>query len=266
MLSSASIALNTAYAAQNGKTNKTYETIAAVRGAYSFGTYPSIQPWAVRCSVLWCSCIRGRTCEDDLVDAAFHVFTGNPHEFTANAAMASSSLWRRARLAPRVRAASTGDAGARSAHAISATHARRAMCRGNLIVGAADERSGALRENSAGVRLAVFCSWPAVPPRGRWFVVTRRTRRRPRAAPLEMATRDPTVEEYAIRFVRKYLKVSARAPPRPAPRARRPAPRASPVLLAEGGPTPLPAPRASPVLLADTDAPSRAPRSFLAAG
>lgn len=63
-----------------------------------------------------------------------------------------------------------------------------------------------------------------------------------------MATRDPTVEEYAIRFVRKYLKVSARAPPRPAPRARRPAP------------------RASPVLLADTDAPSRAPRSFLAAG
>jgi len=59
-----------------------------------------------------------------------------------------------------------------------------------------------------------------------------------------MATRDPTVEEYAIRFVRKYLKVSARAPPRPAPRARRPAPRASPVLLAEG----------------KTDAPSRAPR------
>lgn len=164
MLSSASIALNTAYAAQNGKTNKTYETIAAVRGAYSFGTYPSIQPWAVRCSVVWCSCIRGRTCEDDLVDAAFHVFTGNPHEFTANAAMASSSLWRRARLAPRGRAASTGDAGARSAHAISATHARRAMCRGNLIVGAADERSGALRENSeAGVRLAVFVASCAAP-------------------------------------------------------------------------------------------------------
>ena len=150
MLSSASIALNTAYAAQNGKTNKTYETIAAVRGAYSFGTYPSIQPWAVRCSVLWCSCIRGRTCEDDLVDAAFHVFTGNPHEFTANAAMASSSLWRRARVAPRGRAASTGAAGARSAHAISATHARRARVRGNLIVGAQlDERCGAPRENSA---------------------------------------------------------------------------------------------------------------------
>jgi len=67
-----------------------------------------------------------------------------------------------------------------------------------------------------------------------------------------MAARDPTVEEYAIRFVRKYLKVSA-------PRVLSRAPRLSPVLLAESPPrfprprlspssslraTPLPAPRA----------------------
>ena len=87
---------------------------------------------------------------------------------------------------------------------------------------------------------------------------TRRTRRRPRLALLEMAARDPTVEEYAIRFVRKYLKVSARAPPRPAPRA---APR--PANLARGTTNFSPV---LPVLLAETDAPSRAPRSFLAAG
>ena len=69
-----------------------------------------------------------------------------------------------------------------------------------------------------------------------------------------MAARDPTVEEYAIRFVRKYLKVSAarvlsRAP-RPAPLSRPPRrerphfprPRLSPSSSLRA--TPLPAPRA----------------------
>ena len=68
-----------------------------------------------------------------------------------------------------------------------------------------------------------------------------------------MAARDPTVEEYAIRFVRKYLKVSARAPPRPFPRAPPRAPRTSPAAprtslpsfpSSSPRPTPLPAPRA----------------------
>ena len=68
-----------------------------------------------------------------------------------------------------------------------------------------------------------------------------------------MAARDPTVEEYAIRFVRKYLKVSARAPPRAFPRAPPRAPRTSPAAPRTSlpsfpsyspRPTPLPAPRA----------------------
>ena len=60
-----------------------------------------------------------------------------------------------------------------------------------------------------------------------------------------MAARDPTVEEYAIRFVRKYLKVSARAPPR-APRTSPAAPRTSLPSFPSYSPrpTPLPAPRA----------------------